>query len=151
MDVFYYWKDINEDLKTKRIGYFRSNLDRLKEFQDGSPDLIWVFKTPRGLKGQVQLHASLRWTDSPVGPVLRRAGESYMYYDPMHPDSAMFTDSSTPGAIDEATAWVKHHFPSAITGNFQGLNGQHAMRGAAVGELRRMASSLAREPFPALK
>ena len=150
MDVFYCWKDISEDLKTKRIGYFRSNLDRLKEFQDGSPDLIWVFKTPRGLKGQVQLHASLRWTDSPVGPVLRREGKSYTYHDPMHSDSAMFTDSSAPSAIDAAATWVKHHFPSAITGNFQGLNGQHAMRGAAVGEPRRMASSLAREPFPTL-
>ena len=148
MDVFYYWKDISADLKAKRIGYFRSNQERLKEFQNGSPDFIWVFKTPRGLKGQVQLHARLRWADSPVVPMTRRAGESYMYYDPAASDSVMFSEGSASLAVDAATSWVRQHFPSAISANFQGLHGQHAMRGDAVFNLRRMASAMSTTAFP---
>ncbi len=147
MDVFYYWKDISIDLKAKRIGYFRSNLDRLKEFQSGSPDFIWVFKTPRGFKGQVQLHARLRWVDSPVVLMVQKPGESHMYYDPANPDSVLFEDGSEADSVDAASEWVRRYFPSAITSNFQGLNGQHAMRGAAVSDLRRIAGGLRSTPF----
>lgn len=54
MDVFYYWKDYSEDMSAGRIGYFRSSRQKLTELAARFPDNIWVFKTPRGHKGQVQ-------------------------------------------------------------------------------------------------
>jgi NAD-dependent oxidoreductase involved in siderophore biosynthesis len=139
---------MDEDLKARRIGYFRSNHDRLKEFQDGSPDYIWVFRTPRGLKGQVRLHARLLWSDSAVVPMAKRSGnEAHMYYDPASADSVTYTNGETTAAVAAATAWVRNHFPDAIKANFQGVNGQHPLRGAAVVDLRLLASALTRVPF----
>ncbi len=69
MNVFYYWKNIAQDLKAGRIGYFKSSRTRFNELADGHPDFIWVFKTPTGLKGQVQLMGRLRWADKAVLPV----------------------------------------------------------------------------------
>jgi len=37
---------------------------------------------------------------------------------------------------------VRNNFPDAIKANFQGLNGQHPLRGAAVADLRLLAGSL---------
>ena len=48
MDVLYYWKDYESDLREGRIGYFRSAKDKLDELRQRSPDDIWVVKTPRG-------------------------------------------------------------------------------------------------------
>ena len=56
MDIFYYWKDIESDLKAGRLGYFRSSRAKLAEFQAATPDNIWVFKTPKGRKGEIQLN-----------------------------------------------------------------------------------------------
>lgn len=147
MDVFYHWKDINEDLKAQRIGYLRANVDRAKEFQNGSPDYIWVFKTPRGSKGRVQLHARLRWSDTPIGPVARRVGETYLYYDAAHSESITFSDPNEASATDAATTWVRLHLPTAINANFQGANGQHALRGATVAEIKLLARSFHTAPF----
>ncbi len=157
MDVFYFWKDINEDLKAQRIGYFRANPDRAKEFQNGSPDYIWVFKTPKAAKGQakstgkgqgqVQLHARLRWSDVPIGQVARRPGETYIYYNANHADSVTFADTAAASAVTEATTWVRLNLPTAINGNFQGIHGQHTLRGAMIGELKLFARSFATGPF----
>ncbi|MES2784614.1 MAG: hypothetical protein V4684_04065 [Pseudomonadota bacterium] len=48
MDVLYYWKDIDADIKAGRIGWFRSTQDNLSEFEASFPDFIWVIKTPKG-------------------------------------------------------------------------------------------------------
>ena len=84
MDVFYYWKDIAEDVKADRIGWFRSDKDKLDALKARHPGYLWVFKTPRGCKGNLQLLARLMWSDSPVseGAKLRPAGESNIFYDP---------------------------------------------------------------------
>ena len=42
MDVLYYWKDYESDIRQGRIGYFRSAKDKLDELQQRSPDEIWV-------------------------------------------------------------------------------------------------------------
>jgi len=57
MDVLYYWKDINADIKAGRMGWFRSTQERLAEFEASFPDFIWVFKTPKREKGKLQLLA----------------------------------------------------------------------------------------------
>lgn len=99
MDVFYYWKNVKEDIYTNRIGWFRSSREKLAEFQDGSPDYLWVFKTPKGLKGQVQLLARLKWVDAPVVPVTRKPGESYVFYDPSNANSVRFIGSGDAAGV----------------------------------------------------
>lgn len=147
MDVFYYWKDHSADVKAGRIGRFKSSRSKLAELQEGVPDRIWVFKTPKGLKGQVQLLARLRWTDSPAVRIDRKADEHYIFYNPKDIQSVSFADSGAPEAIDAATDWVRRNLPVAIHANFQGENGQHAMRGAMVMELDRWVKTLSSLPF----
>lgn len=149
MDVFYYWKDIKPDMEAGRVGLFRSSRDKLAELVDGYPDFIWVFKTPVGLKGRVQLMARLRWTDTAVMPLEKASGQSYIFYDPRDVESVRFVDSDRDEAIDAATAWVKRYFPASIRSNFQGENGQLALRGAVLAELNRLGQSLRSEPFVA--
>ncbi len=147
MDVFYYWKEYAADVKAGRIGCFKSSRTKLNELQEGAPDCIWVFKTPTGLKGQLQLLARLRWTDSAVMPIVRKPDEYYMFYNPHDIQSIRFTDSGTTDAIDAVTDWVRRNLPVAIHANFQGENGQQAMRGSMVLELNRLAKMLSAEPF----
>jgi len=147
MDVLYYWRDVAEDTKAGRIGWFRADRKKLLDLQAGMPDRIWVFKTPKGQKGNVQLLARMRWADNAVVPVTRVPGMSYMYYDPAHADSVRFTDSGTPAAIEETTRWMREHFWSSIGGNFQGEHGQQPMRGAVLEQLKRIASAFEAVPF----
>lgn len=151
MDVFYCWKNAKEDLDANRIGWFRSSREKLAEFQGGSPDYLWVFKTPKGLQGQVQLLARLKWADVPVVPVSRKPGESYVFYDPSHAKSVRFIESGDAAGVDAASTWVKRHFPAAVRGNFQGENGQQALRGAMVRELNGLIKDWSTEPFRAMK
>jgi len=147
MDVLYYWKDLNEDLKADRIGWFRASQEKLAEFQASYPGTIWVFKTPKGMKGKVQLLGRLVWSDTPKATVPRVAGESYMHYDPDHAKSLWFVDGGTDAAIEQASAWMQLHFPAAVRGNFQGGNGQQALRGHILHELEALAKSLQFIPF----
>lgn len=147
MDVFYYWKDITQDLKAGRIGRFRSDKDKLQELSAGYPDHIWVFKTPTGRKGQLQLKARLHWSSNPPPSFKPEAGAGYIYYDPDHASSIWFSDSDTEPAIDVVTRWAGKHFPSAVQANFQGVNGQHPMRGPVLKELETLAASLLFRPF----
>ena len=147
MDVFYYWKDITGDLKAGRIGRFRSDKGRLEELHAGYPDYVWVFKTPPGRKGQLQLKARLRWSNSPAPSFKPEPGVGYIFYDPDQVSSVWFDSSDTDAAIDAITRWAGKHFPSAVQANFQGVNGQHPMRGEVLKELEAIAAELPSRPF----
>jgi hypothetical protein len=92
MDVLYYWKDCESDLREGRIGYFRSAKDKLDELQQRSPDDIWVVKTPRGGKGQLQLLGRLVWADSPTTKMMAASGDSLIHYRPDDPRSVWFDE-----------------------------------------------------------
>lgn len=147
MDVFYYWKNHTQDLKAGRLGYFRSSREKLAELSEGYPDFLWVFKTPVGAKGQVQLLARLRWSDNPKRPFVREPGETYIYYDPDDESSVRFTDSGTEAAVEATTAWVRRHFPKSITANFQGETGQLALYAPVAKELAGLAATFNAVPF----
>lgn len=147
MDVLYYWKDITPDLKAGRIGRFRSDKDKLQELSAGYPDHIWVFKTPPGRKGQLQLKGRLHWTNGPPVSFKPEPGVGYIFYDPDHASSVWFEDSDFESAIEAVTRWAGKHFPSAVQGNFQGVNGQHPMRGPVLKELEAVAAGLSCLPF----
>lgn len=147
MDVLYYWKDVAADLKAGRIGWFRSSNERLAEFQNGHPDYIWVVKTPRGMKGKLQLLARVVWSDHPAKPVPTLRGQSFMYYDADAPGSVWFEGSDADTEIERVSRWMQLHFPAAVSANFQGVNGQQALRGAVSQELVTLAKSFQPRPF----
>lgn len=147
MDVLYYWKDYESDIRQGRIGYFRSSKDKLDELQQRSPDDIWVVKTPRGCKGQLQLLGRLVWADSPTTRVLAAPGDSLIHYQPDHPRSVWFDEGLALQRIDEVTAWLRAHQPSSVRANFQGANGQLAIEQSASLELRRLTARWPSLPF----
>lgn len=101
MDVLYYWKDYESDIRQGRIGYFRSANDKLEELRQRSPDDIWVVKTPRGCKGQLQLLGRLVWSDSPTTKVMAAPGESLIHYRPDDPRSVWFDEGVSHKHVDE--------------------------------------------------
>jgi hypothetical protein len=78
MDVFYYWKNHEADLKARRIGRFKSTPGKLRELVDGYPDFLWAFTTPKGRRGEVQLIARLRWSDRPTVKHKPEPGHVYL-------------------------------------------------------------------------
>lgn len=147
MDVLYYWKDYESDLREGRIGYFRSAKDKLDELQRRSPDDIWVVKTPRGCKGQLQLLGRLVWSDSPTTKVTAASGESLIHYLPDNPRSVWFDEEVAQQHLDEVTAWMRAHHPSSLRANFQGGNGQLAVERSASLELRRLTAHWPSQPL----
>jgi hypothetical protein len=149
MDVFYYWKDIKQDIAKGRIGFFESRSVHLKNIAE-SADFIWAFNTPKGCKGNIQLLARLRCVSSPVARFDQKRDHYYMYYDPAHPDSITFPEADSPAAVEQTTLWAKTHFLSSIVSNFQGLSGQFEMRGLPVAELRKLATRMPAQRFLAV-
>lgn len=149
MDVLYYWKDYESDLREGRIGYFRSAIDKLEELQRRSPDDIWVVKTPRGFKGQLQLLGRLVWSDSPTTKVTAAPGESLIHYRPDDPRSVWFDEGVAHKHLDEVTAWLRERHPSSLRANFQGGNGQLIVERSASIELRRLTAHWPCRPFVA--
>jgi hypothetical protein len=147
MDVFYYWKDFAEDLKADRIGRFRSSKEKLTQMQEGFPDSVWVFKTPRGKKGQLQLLARLHWTSKPPSGFRPGPGESHFYYDENDPSSVCFDGADREETLTAVSLWARTHFPAAVSANFQGQNGQHEMRGSVLFQLQQIARTLETRPF----
>ncbi|MEO7152479.1 MAG: hypothetical protein ABIX46_12335 [Burkholderiaceae bacterium] len=147
MDVFYYWKDMAEDRKHDRLGRFRSSKEKLNELKANCPDRIWIFRTPPGQKGRLQLLGRLTWSDTPAVPFKPLPGESHILYKPDDPGSVWFEGSDDDALVDAVTLWVRTHFPTAVRANFQGANGQHEMRGAVLQGLESIAQRLAQRPF----
>lgn len=147
MDVLYCWKDMPEDLKAGRIGWLRSGKDRLAEFQEGFPGYIWVFRTPRGMKGKLQLLARLAWSDRPIASASAPKGVSLMHYDASHPHSVWFDGAESGELVDRVSDWTHLHFPDAVRANFSGVNGQQALRGTVLQELVTIAKLLGTHPF----
>jgi hypothetical protein len=147
MDVFYYWKDMAADVRAGRIGRFRSNKARLQELQEGFPGYIWAFKTPPGRKGELQLLARVVWSDKPLVEFAPVPGETEIFYEADHPDSVWFDGADSDHGIKEVTRWVRGHIHVAVAANFQGVNGQHAMRGPVLEDLNKLAASFGTRPF----
>jgi hypothetical protein len=147
MDAFFYWKDYAADIKAPHFGRLRSKRERLAELQAGYPNYIWAFRTPKGRKGQLQLLARLVWSDKALVKFSPAPGDSHIYYDASHRDSVWFVDSGSESAINAVSAWIAKYFPAVVASNFQGINGQHAMRGDVLADLVAVSKSLDIRPF----
>ena len=147
MDILYYWKNIENDLKSGKIGHVRSDKEKLETFKAGYPDFIWVFKTPQGRIRDVELLAKLAWTDVATKGFKPTAGEGAIHYDPNYPRSGRFAASSSGASIDKTSDWMRRHFPNAVRANFVGANGQHELRGDTLRELQQIAGAWPMEPL----
>ena len=150
MDVFYYWKSFDDDIKKRRIGWLQSERPKLGEMRTRSPDNIWVFRTPKGHKGSLQLLACLKWADKPLTAMPKIKAASVVYYDPTASSSVVFTNSLSNEKIDAVTLLLKRQFPQAFKGNFQGDNGIHALEADFLFSLKKLAKEFTTEPFSSL-
>jgi hypothetical protein len=147
MDILYYWKDIESDLKSGKIGHFRSDKGKLETFKAGYPDFIWIFKTPRGRIKDVELLAKLAWTDTATKGFTPTAGQGAIHYDPLYPRSGRFASNSSEASIDKTSNWMRRHFPAAVRANYVGSSGQQELRGEALHELQQIAGTWQMEPL----
>jgi hypothetical protein len=140
MDIFYYWKDFENDLKDGRIGWLKSKRDKLNSFKSRSPDFIWAFKTPTGKKGQLQLLARLAWSDKPTVKLPYIEAQSTIFYIPHIPLSVRYIDTHETEAIEKVTDIIHEGLPeSAFRANFHGENGQHGIEHNIVKKLTMFA------------
>ena len=147
MDILYYWKNIESDLKSGKIGNIRLDRDKLETFKAGYPDFIWIFRTPKGRIRDVELLAKLAWSDTAPKGFTPTVGQSAIHYDPQYPRSARFDSSSSGASIDKTSNWMRRHFPAAVRANFVGSNGQQELRGEALRELQQIAGAWPMEPL----
>lgn len=127
MDIFYYWKNHEEDLKAGRIGWLKSDRKKLGMLKDRHPDYIWAFNTPAGQKGKLQLLARLAWSDLPKVSLPQLEATSNIFYDPSDSKTNLFKESDSAEAIESVTHLLRSQFPSAFSSNFQGDNGLQVM------------------------
>jgi hypothetical protein len=147
MDILYYWKNIESDLKSGKIGHFRSDKEKLETFKAGYPDFIWIFKTPKGRVRDVELLAKLAWTDTTTKGFTPTVGQGAIHYDPAYPRSGRFDPRSSEASIDKTSNWMRRHFPTAVRTNYVGSNGQQELRGETLRELQQIAGAWPMEPL----
>jgi hypothetical protein len=140
MDIFYYWQKLDQNLKNGQVGYFGSNNTKLAELKERLPKRIWVFKTPKGMKGTVQLVGSLLVSDE-AKVAVKTDFSNVIYYDPFSPESVMFTDSDAPARLQEVNQLLQYRFHAAFSSNFQGDAGLQALESNVVRALEAMSAN----------
>jgi hypothetical protein len=146
MDVFYYWRDYDADLKAGRIGWLEVSRKKLDELRDRHPDWIWAFRRPKDHKGALQLLARLKWTDAPAAKLPIEKGAPAIYYDPAQ--SVRFPDANEEGKVAEVTSIIRTKFPNAFLASFRGDAGVHPMEADLLAQLVPKLAAYAVEPFP---
>jgi hypothetical protein len=151
MDVMYHWKAPVADLKPARLGRLSAHKDKLAEFQKSFPSFIWLFKTPAGAKGQLQLLARVVWADPPAsdGSSAATSGQDdcVLRYQVQHPKSVWFEGGDSDETIQRVSGWAREHLFEAVRGSFRGSHGQQALRGRPLQELEAIAHHLEIVPF----
>jgi hypothetical protein len=148
MDVFYYWRDYDADLKAGRIGWLVLSRKKVEELRDRHPDWIWAFRRPKDRKDALQLLARLRWTDAPTSKLPIEKGTPAIYYDPA--GSVRFSNADEEAKITEVTSLIRARFPNAFLANFRGDAGVQPMEADLLAQLVPRLASYSSEPFPTL-
>jgi len=146
MDVFYYWRDYDADLKAGRIGWLVLSRKKVEELRDRHPDWIWAFRRPKDRKDALQLLARLRWTDAPTSKLPIEKGTPAIYYDPA--GSVRFSNADEDAKITEVTSLIRARFPNAFLANFRGDAGVQPMEADLLAQLVPRLASYSSEPFP---
>ncbi|SAL80658.1 hypothetical protein [Caballeronia telluris] len=137
MDIFYHWQKLEHNLKNGEVGHLGSNNSKIVQLAERLPKRIWVFKTPKGMKGSIQLVGSLLVSDE-ARVAVATDYRNVICYDPFSSESVMFTDSGTPERIQEVSAYFQYRFHSAFSANFNGDAGLQAMESNVVRGLESM-------------
>lgn len=148
MDIFYYWKNYDADMRDGRIGSLNSDRHKLGSLKERWPTYIWAFKTPPGRKGELQLLARLVWLDEPKTGRTKSAVTSTIHYDPADPRTVVFRETDAPGAIQEVTSLLRGQYPSAFRANFHGDNGVQVMEPDFLRRFEKLAAKFPNNPFP---
>ena len=146
MDIFYYWRDFDADLKAGRIGWLQSSRKKLDEVRDRHPDWIWAFRRPKDRKGGLQLLARLRWTDTPAAKLPIEKGTPAIYYDPAQ--SIRYPNANEEAKVAEVTSILRTKFPNAFLANFRGDAGVQSMEADLLAQFVPKLASYSVEPFP---
>jgi len=146
MDVFYYWRDYDADLKAGRIGWLPLSRKKVEELRDRHPDWIWAFRRPKDRKDALQLLARLRWSDAPTLKLPIEKGTPAIYYDPA--GSVRFSNSGEDAKITEVTSLIRTRFPNAFLANFRGDAGVQSMEADLLAQLVPRLAAYSAEPFP---
>jgi hypothetical protein len=101
------------------VGYFGCNNTKIVQLAERLPERIWVFKTPKGMKGAIQLVGSLLVSDEPR-VAINTEYPHVIYYDPFSPESVIYTNSGTQERISEVSGYFQYRFHSAFSANFNG-------------------------------
>ena len=94
MDIFYRSQSFEQDVKNGAVGLIGSSSPKIVELSHRLPKRVWVFKSPRGMKGSIQLVASLLISEEPTVAV-QTDQPHVVYYDVFSSDSVLFTNSGT--------------------------------------------------------
>lgn len=137
MDVFYYWKEFEENVKKDMLGRFVSSREQLQKLEGRDPDYIWAFIIPKGFGGQqgksdckLKLLARLKWSDRPLPglrPTEKKKPVSEIYYNPEAADSILYEDTNSVEALDLVTSLIRSKYPKAFKPRFHGANGVQVM------------------------
>ena len=139
MDIFYYWQKLEQNLKNGEVGFFGSNNTKIVQLAERLPKRIWVFKTPKGMKGSIQLVGSLLVSDEPRVAV-NTEYPYVVYYDPFSPESVIYTDSNTSERIQEVSGYFQYRFHTAFSANFNGDAGVQVMESNVVRGLEALVT-----------
>ncbi|SAL44984.1 hypothetical protein AWB74_01914 [Caballeronia arvi] len=140
MDIFYYSHNFEQNVKNGQVGLIGSNSGKIRELAERLPKRLWIFKTPKGMKGSVQLLASLLVSDEPRVAV-NTDYRNVIHYDPFSPESVMFTDAGTPAHIQETSAFLQYRWHAAFSAGFKGDAGLQAIEANVVRGLEAMVAN----------
>ncbi|GJH14436.1 hypothetical protein CBA19CS11_36380 [Caballeronia novacaledonica] len=149
MDVFYYSQSFEQNVKNGLVGTLGSNSPKMAELAERLPRRIWVFKTPKGMKGSIQLVASMLVSDEPRVAV-QTDYRKVIYYDVFSPESIVFTDSATPERIQEVSAFFQYRWHTAFAAGFKGDAGLQAIEANIVRGLEALVADWASVQMPEL-
>ncbi|MEZ2354944.1 hypothetical protein [Caballeronia sp. RCC_10] len=119
MDIFFHSSSFEQNVKKGQLGLLGFNSDKIVELSHRLPKRIWIFRTPRGMKGSIQLIASLLVSDEPTVAVVNEH-QHVLFYDVFSPESVMYADSSTPARIEEVSAYFQYRWHAAFSAAFKG-------------------------------
>ncbi|WP_053572309.1 hypothetical protein [Caballeronia cordobensis] len=139
MDIFYHSQSFEQNVKNGVVGLIGSSSQKIVELTQRLPKRVWVFKTPKGMKGSIQLVASLLISEEPTVAV-QTDQPHVIYYDVFASDSVLFTDSGTLEHIEEVSGHFQYRWHTAFSASFRGDAGLQPMEADVVRGLQAIVA-----------
>ena len=141
MDVFYYWRDYDADLKAGRIGWLV--LSRATGIPTGSGPSAG----PRTGRTHCSCSPACAGTDAPTTKLpIEKGTPAISTHDPA--GSVRFSNADEDAKITEMTSLIRARFPNAFLANFRGDAGVQPMEADLLAQLVPRLAAYSAEPFP---